>query len=266
MKKYLPVFSISFQQEFSYKINFIMWRLRNILQIIAIFYLWDSVFAGPQKILFGYDKGKIITYVFGILLLKPLVTAARSVDIPGEIADGRYTNYLLKPLNYFKYWFTRDLATKTLNLVFAIGEFSILFILIKPAFFFQTNFLIILAFVVSLILAILLYFLLLLLFSTFVMWFPENAWGAMFLLGIFVEFMGGAIFPLDILPSTIANILYATPFPYLFFLPLQIYLGKVTNSQLLFSIFIPFVWSLILIFVVKNLWNRGMKVYEAQGK
>ena len=93
MKKYWSVFKISFVQEFAYKANFIMWRVRNVFQIFIVFFLWDSIFADPGRELFGYNRAQILTYVFGIIVVKAFVLSARAVDVAGEIGDGRLTNY-----------------------------------------------------------------------------------------------------------------------------------------------------------------------------
>ncbi|MBI2103398.1 hypothetical protein HYT59_00170 [Candidatus Woesebacteria bacterium] len=77
MYKYLQVFKISFQQEFAYRLNFIMWRLRNVMQIFLVFFLWSTIFSDNQKEFFGYNRDKILTYVFGILILRALVLSAR---------------------------------------------------------------------------------------------------------------------------------------------------------------------------------------------
>lgn len=236
MKKYLSVFKISFAQEFAYRINFILWRLRNVFQIFLIFFLWDTVFTESGRVVFGYDRSKILTYVFGVMIVRALVLSARAVDVAGDIARGEIINYLLKPISYFKFWFTRDISSKALNISFASFEFLLLFIILKPPFFFQTDPVALLAFLVSVILAILIYFNLLFIVSAVPFWAPEMGWGSHFLVTvIIIEFLSGSLFPIDILPSGIQNFLRLTPFPYLIFYPIQVYLGKVSGTQLLFG-------------------------------
>ena len=266
MNKYLSIFKISFQQEFVYRLNFIMWRVRNVLQIFLIFFLWDSVFTDPGRVVFGYDRAKILTYVFGLMIVRALVLSSRTLDIAGEIARGELTNYLLKPVNFFKYWFTRDLSSKALNLIFAAIEFIILYLIFRPDLFFQGNIGILLLSLVSLALAILVYFVLLFFLSLFPFWYPQQAWGLVFLLFVFTDFLGGGIFPLDILSGTWQKVLYLTPFPYLLFVPLQIYLGKVSVIASLQSIFIAGVWIVVLSALLKYLWNLGLKSYRAEGR
>lgn len=267
MKKYLTLFKISFEQEFVYRLNFIMWRVRNVLQIFIVFFLWDTVFSGGNVQLFGYDRSTILTYVFGLILVRAFVLSARAVDVAGEISRGELLNYLVKPLNYFRYWLTRDLSSKALNISFAIVESLVLYLLLKPPFFIQTNPLLIVAFIVSVILAMLIYFVILFMTSSVPFWYPEAAWGAHFLVTtIFIEFMTGAMFPLDILPAKLQSILELTPFPYLIFFPLQVYLGKVPAFDIAKGIVISAVWLVILYLLMRTIWRKGIKAYQAYGR
>lgn len=267
MNKYFQVFKISFAQEFAYRLNFIMWRVRNIIRIFVIFFLWDTVFYFSGRNLFGYDRDKILTYVLGLIFVKAFVLSARAQDVAGEIAQGGIINYLLKPINYFKYWLTRDLSSKALNLVFAILEFSLLYFLLKPPFFFQTSLGIILLFLVTIVLAILTYFLILFIVNAIPFWAPEMGWGGHFLVTvILVEFLSGSLFPLDVLPQGVQNILNLTPFPYLIFFPLQVYLGKITGPDLLRGIAVSFVWVVILWYLMNFVWKKGFRAYQAYGR
>lgn len=267
MKKYLSIFKISFAQEFAYRMNFIMWRVRNVLQILLVFFLWSTVFTNPQTELFGYNRDKILTYVFGIFILRALVLSSRAVEIAGEIARGDLTNYLLKPLNYIKYWFARDISSKVLNLSFATVEIVILYFFLKPTFFIQTNPLQIFLFLVAVIFAVVMFFGLMVLVNFVSFWFPEGGWASQFLIVvIFTEFLSGAVFPIDILPQAIQSVLYALPFPYLMFFPLQVYLGKLSMVGVLQGLLVSGTWMIVMIIVMGQVWARGIKRYSAVGR
>ena len=267
MKKYLSIFKISFAQELAYRANFIMWRVRNVLQILLVFFLWSTVFTNPQTELFGYNRDKILTYVFGIFILRALILSSRAAEIAGEISRGDLTNYLLKPINYIKYWFTRDISSKILNLSFATVEIAVLYFILKPTFFIQTNPLQIFLFLVSLLFAIVMFFGLSVLSNFVTFWLPEGGWGAQFLfVVIFTEFLSGAVFPIDILPEAIQSVLYALPFPYLMFFPLQVYLGKLSMGATLQSLLISGIWMVVMIFAMSQVWARGIKRYSAIGR
>jgi ABC-2 type transport system permease protein len=267
MKKYWQIFSISFQQEFAYKLNFVMWRVRNVFQILLTFFLWSTVFANPQTIIFGYDRAKILTYVFAIMIVKAFVLSARAMDVSYDIAQGDLSNYLLKPIGYFKYWFVRDISSKALNIIFAMFEFTALFLILKPPFFFQSNPSIVLITVLAIIIAVLLYFLLLFLVSSVPFWAPELGWGSHFLLTvIIIEAFSGSLFPINILPPAFQSVLMATPFPYLIYFPIQVYLGNISGQALAGGLIVSAAWVGILWFAMNFVWQKGLRVYESIGR
>lgn len=267
MKKYLRIFKISFEEEFAYRLNFILWRFRNVLQILLTYFLWSTVYTDPGKVIFGYDRARILTYIFGIMLVRAIVMSARTMDVRNDISTGDLSNYLIKPLNYFKYFFTRDIASKVLNLSFAAIEFILLFLILKPPFIFQVNPISILGFIVAIILAMFLYSLILFIVSTIPFWVPELGWGSQFLVAVVVvEMLSGSIFPINILPTYLQSIFMATPFPYLVYFPIEVYLGNVSGFSLLGGLLVSGAWVGVLGILLNIIWKKGLKVYQAFGR
>ena len=265
--KYWSIFKISFEEEFAYKLNFIMWRIRNVFQIIVTFFLWSTIFSNPSEVIFGYDRAKILTYVFAIMIVQAIVLSARAVDVSTDVAEGNLSNYLVKPISYFKYWFTRDISSKALNLIFATFEFTLLFIILKPAFYFQTDIYTILSFLISIAIAVVIYFCILFIISAVPFWAPELGWASQFLVTIvIIEFLSGSLFPIDILPLWLQKIVMATPFPYMIYFPVEVYLGKITGMPMIQGFLISIVWMVILWFFMKYIWNKGLRVYQSLGR
>lgn len=265
MKKYFAVFKTSWSSGFIYRLNFLLWRFRSVVVILTVYFLWDAVFRNGG-VIFGYTKEKILAYVFLTLILRSLVLGQRSIDAAGEIADGRLTNYLLKPLNYHLYWFTRDLADKLLNIAFSVGEVILLYFILRPPLFIQTDLLTLLAFSFTIILAVVLNFLLGNISSYFAFWTPGNSWGFWFLYLVFQDFLGGVVFPLDIFPKAIYQIITYLPFPYLLFFPVNVYLGKIAGGDYFKGILIVGVWIMVAIYLMKKEWRLGIKSYQAEGR
>ena len=266
MKKYFSVFKISFQDGFVYPVNFIMWRVRTVVQILIAYFLWDTVFLDPNRIVFGYDRARIMTYILGLIVIRSIVLSARSGEVAGELSRGDVTNYLTKPLNYLRYWFARDLADKAMNILFGVVELTLIFLILRPTFFWQTNPMYLMIFIGLVVLAVVVFFFLLFIFNSFTAWYPNQAWGAAFFLMIFVEFLGGGFFPVDVLPPLAQNIIYLTPFPYLLFYPLQVYLGKFSLAMSLRGLVIAFAWVIFLALVTKKMWKEAVKVYDVAGR
>lgn len=124
-----------------------------------------------------------------------------------------------------------------------------------------------LAFVVSLAISIFIYFILTFMTNLIPFWIPEMAWGANFLFfAVIVEFLSGSVFPLDILPASLTKLLSYTPFPYLVFFPIEIYLGKVDVVSIIKGISISLIWAVALWFCFNSVWKKGLKTYQAYGR
>jgi ABC-2 type transport system permease protein len=83
---------------------------------------------------------------------------------------------------------------------------------------------------------------------------------------IFVEFLSGALFPMDVLPHVIQSFVMSLPFPYLIYFPIQVYLGKITGIPLVYGILTSLFWVIALGFLMKYIWARGLKAYESIGR
>lgn len=266
MKKYFIVFAISWQNEFTYRLNFILWRFRNVLKFLMTYFLWTGIFISTSSA-FGYSKEQMLTYVFMVLAVQAIVLSSPSSDnMGGEIANGDLSNYLLKPVNYLKYWFTRDLSSKLLNLLFASTELTILWFIFKPTLKLPAGAEALLGFFVSAFLALGIYYFVNVSARFVAFWTPENTWGVAFVILIFLEILAGGIFPLDILPKSINTFLQFTPFPYLIYYPIAIFVGKIQGLELIRILGQSLIWLVFMFFITKIIWHKGLKVYAAEGR
>ena len=81
------------------------------------YFLWNMVYT-QNSMAFGFSKEQMMTYVFMVLIFMSFVVAAPSIEnIGNEISNETY-NFLVKPINYLKYWLVRDWASKLLNTIF----------------------------------------------------------------------------------------------------------------------------------------------------
>lgn len=264
--KYFTIFSLSLQNEFSYRLNFVLWRFRNVLRFLMTFFLWQGVFYSNKSV-FGYSQQDMLTYVFLVLVISTFVLSAPSAEnIGGEIARGDLSNYLVKPVNYLKYWFTRDISSKFLNLIFAVFEIGLLLLILKPDLKLPPDLLNFFVFLLLCILAMVIYFSINITAASLAFWRPEDLWGSRFFIMILIETLAGTIFPLDILPDFLKIVAQFTPFPYLVYFPVSVFLGKIAGWEILRIFLQTFAWTAVMLFASSSFWKKGLKVYGAEGK
>lgn len=264
MKRYLQIFKLTLQEYLVYRFNFLLWRFRSFISFITLLIFWQAVY-GSKETLFGYQKPQMIAYVLGVALLRGIVISSRSADMAGQIRKGELTSVILKPLNIFKFWLAKDLADKILNLLFVFTELFLVLKILKADFYFPKEPVTYLLFFIVLVLAVFLYFFTSFVISASAFW-TDDTWATRFLFGvIFLEFMAGNFFPIDVLPKGLANIFYLTPFPYLVYFPIKIWNEQISGLPALKTILICLVWLAFFYFLAKKIWEKGTKNYEAYG-
>lgn len=262
MKKYFSIFGITLQEIFTYRLNMVMWRVRQVFVFLIPFFIWRAVLGGGGNI-YGYSFAAIMTYLFGTTVLRSLVMGSRTVDLGWMINSGALTIPLMRPFNIFSFFFIRDLADKLFNLSFMLIEIPILLIIFHPPVFLQSNPTFIFLASLSTLFAIFIYFFINVVFGSFAFW-SRDVWAPRFLLMVIMEFATGAMFPLDMLPLFWQKIALMTPFPYLLYVPLKVYLG--TDSNTVQHLIVGLSWTLALGLITKYVWQKGIKSYEAEGR
>jgi len=262
-RKYWFIYWLYWQEGLQQRASFLMERFRSLVVLLSFYSLWSALLA--QKGSFAnYDRPQMMTYVLGSSILRSLVFASRTSEIAGDINHGRLSAYLLKPVNYFTYTFSRDLSEKSINLFSSIIEVAILSWVFGIHFQWPTHVSSWCFFLASLAFAVTLYFLLCFIVGCWGFWTAESG-GPRFLLELFLEFSAGAFFPLDILPLSIQTALKTLPSPYLIFFPMRIFLERAPMTEIVQGFRVQFFWIIGLAVLARWFWVRGVDMYGAEG-
>ncbi|MBI4078970.1 MAG: ABC-2 family transporter protein [Candidatus Levybacteria bacterium] len=264
MKKYLRVLSNTWEEMVTYRLNFVMWRVRTVLQFLTMYFLWLALIP-KGTILFGYSQTLMLTYILGTSILSAVVLSTRTHEIGEHIYRGDLSIFLIRPINYFLYWFSRDVGDKLFNISFSVVEIMILLFLLKPPIFLQTEIIFIALAILATALAVVLYFLFGAILGMLGFWSPD-VWAPRFILFILLQFFAGSLFPLDILPKSLYEAFQLTPFPYLLYFPLKIYLGQLPFSTISTGFLIDVIWILIIALFLQFIWHKGLRLYTAVGR
>src|SRR5438552_5754755 len=267
MKKYWHVLNIGIQNNLTYRFNFLARTLFGFIPLIAVLFVWRTIYTGNGEgsKVGAYTLAEMISYYLVVTIVDSL-TAVNEDDwqIAADIKDGNISQFLLKPIDYLTYRLC----------IFGAGRLmytAVAFLPVTLFIVYQRNFFVLPAdaatvgwFIVSLVLTGLLQF-----FSSYAMallafWVLEVS-TFIFILFAFEYIAGGHLFPLDILPPTIAQALHYTPFPYQMFFPVSIYLGQTTGPALWEGLGIQAFWVMAVYGLARLLWGRGIRKYSAVG-
>lgn len=234
------------------------------MSVVIAISLWESIFLTTQNV-FGYQQAQMLTYIFVSNIVGYVVLSSRTIEVPGIIHSGDLSLYLVKPLQFFTYWFSRDLADKTQNAIFSFFELSALFLIYHPTLHAPIHLVSIALTIAAVFGGLTLYFFINMLFGLFAFWVPD-VWAPRFLFFIIMFFVSGSTFPLDIYPEIVVKILSFTPFPYLIFFPAKIWLEQISLSGLYVGFATLIGWIVALFLLTRWMWNNAIKGYGADGR
>lgn len=263
MKAIGTVFETTLNQYFVYRLSFVMWRFRNILNILLVYYLWTSVFAG-KRTLFSYTQDQMITYVLLVNIAGAIVLSTRTHEIASDILSGDIMNYLIKPISVQWYITARELADKFLNIVLAGAEICLLLYIFTPRISLDLSTRSVAISLLFLGIGIVLSFLLSLQLSLIAFWTPE-VWAPRFIFMVFVGFLSGNLVPLDILPKAMYDALLLTPFPYLIYFSSKALVHGAT-FPLVKPLIVSVGWCIVLAILVRWTWKKGLKEFSFYGR
>src|SRR5436305_14550997 len=86
-----------------------------------------------------------------------------------------------------------------------------------------------------------------------------------FIVYSFEYFLGGQMFPVDIMQLGVQAVLKWLPFYYELFCPIAIFLGRLQGAELAQALAIQSCWLLLTWAAARAMWKRGLGHYQAVG-
>jgi ABC-2 type transport system permease protein len=263
MMKYVRIAKNTWDEMFAYRTSFALYRIREFLQLFTTYFVWFFV-TSQQRNFFGYTQSMMLTYILVGAFVNDVIFSTRTTSIAGEINEGVLTNYLIRPMSYFGYHFARDFGDKVLNIAFSLVELTLFFSIIHPPFTAQLHPTTLLIFTCSILLGVILNFFISVLIAMIGFWSNE-AWGPRFIFYQAIGLFSGSLFPLDILPKRIAQVFQLLPFSYLTYFPSKLYLGQLTEIEIVKGFIILIIWIFVFWQLLLFVWRKGLRNYTAQG-
>jgi ABC-2 type transport system permease protein len=267
VKKYLHVINIGIQNTLVYRVNFMFRSMFALIPLFATISLWRAIFSGKTDAptIAGYTLAQMISYYLIVTIVDAL-TAVTEDDwqIAADIKDGRISQFLLKPIDYLTYRFCLFGAGRFIYTAVAAIPVALFILYLRKYFVAPADPATWGWFALSVVMTAALQFLLSYTLALLAFWLVEIS-TVIFIVFAFEAIAGGHLFPLDILPPAISNVLAFTPFPYQMFFPVSIYVGKVTGDALYRGLIIQAAWVVIAYLAARWVWSRGIRKYSAVG-
>lgn len=266
MKKYLHVISIGLQSNLAYRVNYLTRTLFSFIPLFAMLSLWRTIYAHRSGgVSSGFTEAEMMFYYL-LVAVVDVLTAVNEDDwqIAADIREGNISQFLLKPVDYLWYRLCLFFSGRIAFIMVAAVPLAVFILWFRQYILPPADLSTLPVLVVSLVLTALLQFFISYAMAMLAFWLLEIS-TFIFILFAFEYLASGHLFPLDILPPVVKEVLYFTPFPYQLYFPISIYLGKVAGVELWRGLATQALWVMAAYVFARWMWRRGIKKYSAFG-
>jgi ABC-2 type transport system permease protein len=267
MKKYWHVLNVGIQNNLTYRFNFLARAIFGLVPLVATLYVWRTIYSGKGEgsEVGAYTLPEMISYYLLVTIVDAL-TAVNEDDwqIAADIKDGNISQFLLKPINYLLYRLCLFFSGRLTYMAVAVTPLALFVLALHRYMVLPANWQTFALFLVSVFFTALLQFFMSYAMALLAFWVLEVS-TFIFILFAFEYIASGHLFPLDILPHTLAQVLFFTPFPYQLYFPVGIYMGKITGTALAQGLLVQAGWVGLAYGFARFMWHRGIRKYSAVG-
>lgn len=227
--------------------------------LFVTFYLWKAIYrSSDSMIIKGFSLNEMIVYVLISFITAVIVNADICYLISREVKDGSIAINLIRPINYQKRMFFESLGNLMYNfiIVFFIGFVVVTMIQIRYSR--KISMVNTILYFVSIFAGFLINFYYSYMFGL-LSFKITNMWGLTQIMNAISQLLSGALIPMVFFPSWMQWMFNFLPFSSMIYTPSMIYLGKLTNIEIIKAISIQFLWVIILMIIGRQMWKALIK-------
>ncbi len=266
MKTYWKVAVLGWQDSLVYRFNSLVWILYAVLPSLTLMLVWLAAYEGrPQSDIGGFNLPSMMTYYLFVTALSVAITPNAEWDIATTIRDGKLTPFLLRPVGYFGYRFAWESSYQIVKTAMMLPAFALLWWAFRayirvPALDLGRG----LAFGVACLFAYVILSQLKFMLGLSAFWLQEPG-GLIEIWGVLMGLFAGRLLPLALLPAWAKTVGDVLPFSLLYGFPMDILMNRLSGEALAFGLVRQLVWMGVLGLLVRLMWARGLRQYEAVG-
>ena len=264
--KYLALTRVGVLVWMAYRLGALM-RLIDFPIIIGVYsYLFAALYRSlpaGERHLGGLDLNQTLTYIALVWIIESLINTRLDADIGNDVRDGRIAVYLARPVDVQGYYLFQTLGHVGYRLamisipiaLFAAFAFGVH---LPPDWAAGGAFL--LAGIGAFALMFLINFCL-----GIVAFFMEWNYGLSLMKEALLRGLGGLLIPLTVMPASVQSTLLKTPFPYLYYIPVQVWLGSLRGPGLSEALTQQYCWVALLLLLSRLLQTAALRRVSIAG-
>jgi ABC-2 type transport system permease protein len=257
LRKLKAIAGAGFASWSEYRAEIYLWALTGVMPLIMMG-VWRQAAARHDV---GMSPTELTRYFLAVFLIRQLTMVWVIWEFESQVVSGTLSAQLLQPLHPFWRFLVWHLTERVARMPIAIALF-VLWLCVFPDAAWLPSLGDLGLTALGVVAAFLARFALQSAFAAVAFW-SERASSLEQLWFIAYMALSGMIAPLDMFPPSARWFAELTPFPYMVYFPVKLFLGAPVDVLKGFTVL--GVWGLIGFAAFRLLWRRGLRHYSAMG-
>ena len=255
---------VTYKEWAAYRTHSMVSILTGPLYFCVQVFIWNAVYSS-QETINGMELNQMILYFAVSTLIHYLTMDFADWNLQMLIHTGKFTTYLLRPLNHAFFAFSQKAGHRVLGLLYEFIPVLALITFLFKINLFPANFLWTL---ISIILSFFIVFCINYCLGISGFWLTRTN-GLCGVFHLFRHMFSGALIPLTFFPLVVQQIMFYMPFQYITYVPAQIWLGDYRLGGIEYPIWqivsIQAGYAVILFILIQVLYKMGIKKFTGIG-
>ncbi len=259
---YVQQFKTTFAAMVQYRASLVIWMIGHVLEPLVYLVVWSTVSNTQGGSVGSYSTREFAAYFIILMLVNHVSYTWIMYEFEYRIREGLLSSALLKPVHPIHSDIADNVSSKLITLPLMIVIALILSFLFQPVA--SPQWWALLLAIPVLFLAFLVRFLLEWTLANAAFWTTRvNALNQLYF--VLVLFLSGQLAPLSLFPNPIQVLAALLPFRWLISFPVELLLGRLTLTDTLLGMGAQVVWLGISLFLIRMVWQAGLRIYSAVG-
>lgn len=251
----------SFKKNLTYRINSFLGIINILVQIIISCEIWKALYAG-EKMVNGISYPVVVTNFILTLGISNILTVD-DFFIQYHINKGTIACELLRPMDLRKRILAENIGGMLYKFLVNFIPATIIALCFVKITLPASGFRFVL-FIISICLGVGILWSISLIVQMTSFWII-NVWSVSTIKNVIINLLSGAVIPVWFMPHVLQKVVKVTPFEAIYYIPMQIYLGKIKLYRIGFCYVKQICWIVIFCLIGSFMWEKGKKRIITQG-
>lgn len=259
---YAEFVRVGFVNTIAYRLRYYTGIVTYFLYVSVYYFIWKAIYAHSTSIA-GFDFGHLLTYVAVGWILRSFYYNNIDQELAAQVLEGKLAMDLIKPVNPQAMYIARALGESVFRLLMLTAPTAVVLLLVYPVKR-PSSLIHLLAFLISAFLSFFLVAAINFAVGTFAIRL-KSILGLLRAKYFLLELFSGLLIPISFFPPIFRVALDFMPFQYISYIPVLLYLGKISGAGILQALGLQLFWVAAMVALGHALWTWSSRRITIQG-